>query len=157
MVCLEKFRWATLKTLLKDTSQTNQPKRVPLVITYNPALRSVSIIHKHLNILSASPRCANVFNATPLVAFRPSNNLGNLLVSAKLCNPNQSNQPRGSFRCGHNCLTCHYIADGLTSYTFYSTGEKSTMQSLSQTIHRRNQTTTQGHLQRTSQTCWQTN
>ena len=72
----------------KDTSQTNQPKRVPLVITYNPALRSVSsIIHKHLNILSSSPRCANVFNAAPLVAFHRSNNLSNLLVSAKLRNP----------------------------------------------------------------------
>ena len=75
----------------KDTSQTNQLKRVPLVITYNPALPSVSsIIHKHLNILSSSPRCANVFNAAPLVAFRRSNNLSNLLVSAKLRNPNQS-------------------------------------------------------------------
>ena len=108
----------------KDTSQTSQSKRVLLVITYNPALRSVaSIIHKHLNILSSSPRCANVFNAAPLVAFRRSNNLSNLLVSAKLRNPNQSNQPRGSFRCGYNCLTCNYITDGLTIYSFYSTGE----------------------------------
>ena len=106
----------------KDTSQTNQPKRVPFVITYNPALCSVSsIIHKHLNILSSSPHCAKVFNAAPLVAFRRSNNLSNLLVSAKLRNPNQSNQPRGSFRCGHDCLTCNYVTHGLT--TFYSTGE----------------------------------
>ena len=56
----------------KDTSQTNQPKWVPLVITYNPALRSVSsIIHKHLNILSSSPRCANVFNVHSLRCFPP--------------------------------------------------------------------------------------
>ena len=49
----------------KDTSEINQPKRVPLVITYNPALRSISsIIHKHLNILSSSPRCASVFKAS---------------------------------------------------------------------------------------------
>ena len=108
----------------KDTSDTNQPIRVPLVVAYNPALRSVSsIIHKHFNILSSSPRCANVFKATPLVAFRRTNNLSDLLVSAKLRNPTQNNLPHGSFRCGDNCLTCNYITDGRTSYTFHSTGE----------------------------------
>ena len=92
----------------RDTSDTNQPIRVPLVVTYNPALRSVSsIIHKHFNILSSSPRCANVFKTTPLVAFRRTNNLSDLLVSAKLRNPTQNKLPHGSFRCGDNCLTCN--------------------------------------------------
>ena len=106
----------------KDTPTTNQPQRVPLVITYHPALRYVSsimIFHKHFNILSSSPRCSNVFKAKPLVAFRRSINLSNLLVSAKLRKPATiTNQPRGSFRCGKNCLTCNYINDGLTNYTF---------------------------------------
>ena len=31
--------------------------------------------------------------------------------------------PPGFFRCGQNCATCPYITDGLTSYTFYATGE----------------------------------
>ena len=31
--------------------------------------------------------------------------------------------PPGSFRCGQNCATCPYITNGLTSYTFYATGE----------------------------------
>ena len=85
----------------KDTSDTNQPIRVPLVITYNPALRSVSyIIHEHFNILSSSPRCTNVFKA--LVAFRWTNNLSDLLVSAKLRNSPQNNPPHGSFRCEDN-------------------------------------------------------
>ena len=85
----------------KDTPDTDQPTRVPLVITYNPALRPVSsIIHKHFNILSSSPRCANVFKATPLVAFRRTNNLSNLLVSAKLPNPTHNISPHGSFLCG---------------------------------------------------------
>ena len=45
---------------LKDTSEINQPKRVPLLITFNPALGSISsIIYKHLNIVSSFPRCAN--------------------------------------------------------------------------------------------------
>ena len=31
--------------------------------------------------------------------------------------------PSGSFRCGKNCATCPYICHGLTTYTFFSTGE----------------------------------
>ena len=62
-----------------------QRQPLPLVITYNPVLRYVSsIINKHFNILSSSPRSTYVFKAKPFVAFRRSNNLGNILVSAKL-------------------------------------------------------------------------
>ena len=75
-------------------------------------------------ILSSSPRCTNVFKAKPFVAFRRSNNLSNILVSAKLHKPvTVNNEPRGSFRCGNNCLTSNYKNDGLTMYTFNSTGE----------------------------------
>ena len=110
----------------KYTTTANQPQRVPLVITYNPALRYVSsIINKHFNILSSSPRCTNVFKAELFVAFRRSNNLRNILVSAKLHKPvtAANAEPPGSFRCGNNCLTCIYINNGLTMYTFNSTGE----------------------------------
>ena len=31
--------------------------------------------------------------------------------------------PCGSFRCDKNCATCPYISHGLTTYTFFSTGE----------------------------------
>ena len=30
---------------------------------------------------------------------------------------------KGSFRCGKNCITCRYITDGRTNYTFSATGE----------------------------------
>ena len=32
-------------------------------------------------------------------------------------------QPRGSYPCGKNCLTCKYLSDGQTLYTFHATGE----------------------------------
>ena len=68
----------------------------------------------------------------PVVAFRRCPNLRDLLVSAKLLsnstNPNPQ-LPCGSFRCGKNCATCPYISDGLTSYTFFSTGETRTIKS----------------------------
>ena len=81
-------------------------------------------IHMFFNILSSSPRCTNVFKAKSFVAFRRSNNLSNILVSVKLHKPSTTaNAHRGSFRCGNNCLTCNYINDGLTNYTFSSAGE----------------------------------
>ena len=70
------------------------------------------------------------FKHLPVVAFRRCPNLRDLLVSAKLpsnsTNPNPQ-LPCGSFRCGKNCATCPYISDGLTSYTFFSTGETRTI------------------------------
>ena len=64
------------------------------------------------------------FQHPPVVAFQRSPNLRDLLVTAKL--PSNSANPRlpcGSFRCGKNCATCPYISHGLTTYTFFSTGE----------------------------------
>ena len=84
-----------------------------------------NLIHKHVNILSTSLRCTNVFKANPFAAFRRSHNLSNILVSAKLhVAATITNQPRGS--CGHfgdNCLTCNYINNGLAKYTFNSSSE----------------------------------
>ena len=72
------------------------------------------------------------FKHLPVVAFRRCPNLRDLLVSAQLpsnsTNPNPQ-LPCGSFRCGKNCATCPYISDGLTSYTFFSTGETRTIKS----------------------------
>ena len=106
---------------------TSQPSRVLLVITYNPALRSIStIIQRHFKILSSSPRCNSVFQTTPLVAFRrpyKSYNLRDILVRSKLRTDEQTDVSKGSFRCGKNCITCCYITDGRTDYTFSATGE----------------------------------
>ena len=58
-----------------DTSTLDKPKRFPLVITYNPALRSISsIIRKHFHILFI-PHCYNFFKSAPIVAYRRSSNL----------------------------------------------------------------------------------
>ena len=72
------------------------------------------------------------FKHLPVVAFRRCPNLRDSLVLAKL--PSNSTNPNpqlrcGSFRCGKNCAACPYISDGLTSYTFFSTGETRTIKS----------------------------
>jgi len=60
----------------------------------------------------------------PVVAFRRSPNLRDLLVTARISSNSSNPQlPSGSFRCGKNCATCPYISHGLTTYTFFSTGE----------------------------------
>ena len=46
--------------------------------------------------------------------------LSQLKLSSNSANPQS---PPGSFRCGKNCATCPYISHGLTTHTFFSTGE----------------------------------
>ena len=105
----------------------NKPTRVPFITTFNPSLPHISnIIKKHHHLLHSSDRCKKVFPNLPVVAFRRSPNLRDLLVSAKLSSNSTNPHPQlpsGSYRCGKNCATCPYISDGLTNYTFFSTGE----------------------------------
>ena len=71
----------------KDTtSTTNQPQRVPLVITYNPALRYVSsIINKHFNILSFCHFCLPVaLTFSKLNSSLPSDGLITLVICQTL-------------------------------------------------------------------------
>ena len=63
------YHYTYLSTYPQRHLTTNQPQRLLLVITYNPALRYVSsIINKHFNSLSSFPRCINVFKAKPFIA-----------------------------------------------------------------------------------------
>ena len=107
------------RRLTLQTKDVNKPKRIPFITTFNPSLPHISnIIKKHYSLLLSSNRCKKVFQHLPLVAFRRSLNLRDLLVTATI-----SSNSSGSFRCGKNCSTCSYISHGLTSYTFSSTGE----------------------------------
>ena len=106
------------------TIATDKSECVLVILTYNPALRSISsIIRKHFSILISSDRYRNIFKSVPIVAFRRSNNLTNFLVRAKLRNPLQNIPSRSSFQWGSHFSTCTYISNGLTSSTFPSTGE----------------------------------
>ena len=110
------------RQLTLQTKDINKPKRIPFITTFNPSLPH--IIKKHFNLLLSSHRCKSVFQHPPVVAFRRSPNLRDLLVTAKLpFNSTNPQLPSGSFRCGKNCATCPYICHELTSYTFFSTGE----------------------------------
>ena len=113
------------RRLTLQTKDVNKPKRIPFITTFNPSFPHISnIIKKHYNLLLSSNRCKKVFQHLPVVAFRRSPNLRDLLVTAKLSSNSAKPQlPSGSFRCGRNCATCPYISHGLTTYNFFSTGE----------------------------------
>ena len=115
-------------TLKEQSHDIKKPSRVPFTITYNPALPNINkILQKKQPILNSTARLQNIYKETPVVAYRRSPNLRDLLVRAKLKNPANpaTNQPHGTFRCNskHGCLTCPHIEDGRTTYTFSNTGE----------------------------------
>ena len=101
----------------KDTSD-----QIPLTITYNPALPNIQdMLCKKQSILHSIERLKNIFKEVPVAAFRRSPNLRDLLVSAKLA----STYKTCTFRCNskQGCLTCPFIENGQTSYTFTNRGE----------------------------------
>ena len=106
-----------------------KPVRVPFITTYNPTLANIhKVLRQKQPILKSTERMHEIFKETPVVAYRRSPNLRDLLLRAKLNNPANTAQPNhspGTFRYNskHGCLTCPLIDDGRTSYTFSNTGE----------------------------------
>ena len=79
-----------------------KPTRVLFIVTHNPTLPNIrEIPHKKQPILDSTERLHNIFSETPVVAFRRSPNLHDLLVRAKLKSPesNTLRHPPGTFRC----------------------------------------------------------
>ena len=102
---------------LKPRPQTNnQSARTPFVITFNPALPNASAtVRKNLKILHSSARCKQTFSPPPVVAYKRTPNLRDLLVRTQLrdnTNPQQK-APPGIYKCNHSrCLTCPFLQEG---------------------------------------------
>ena len=110
--------WRTLHPLHGRERKTAASREV---------FRNVINIYKkyqlwHFKILSSSLRCNSVFQSTPLVAFRLTDNLSDILVRSKLRTDQQTNVTMGSFRCAKNCTI-----DGRTNCSFSATGEMRTI------------------------------
>ena len=116
-------------TLKENSSEIKKPDRVAFITTYNPALPNIhKVLRQKQPILHSTGRLHDIFKETPVVAYRRSPNLRDLLVGAKLQNPGTANQPNHffcTFRCNpkHGCLTCPHIDNERTNYTFNNTGE----------------------------------
>ena len=112
---------------LKPRPQNNDSVRTPFVITYTPALPNVStVIRKNVNILQSSTRCKQTFPSPPIVAYKRSPNLRDLLVKSTLRDRiTPPKPPSGISKCRHpRCLTCPFLQQGQLKYTFSATKEE---------------------------------
>ena len=79
---------------INDTKTNNN--RVPLVVTYNPALPKLhAILQQHHQLLQVSTKCRDIFHDPPLVAYRKGRNLSQVLTSRRLrpTNPSDTDPP----------------------------------------------------------------
>ena len=90
-------------TLKENSPEIKKPDRVPFITTYNPALPNIhKVLRQKQPILHSTERLHDIFKEAPVVAYRRSPNLRDLLVRAKLQNPGTTTKPNhsfGTFRC----------------------------------------------------------
>lgn len=104
------------KSLLEYKDKTSMD-RVPLVLTYDSRLANASyLIRQHMPTLHADDRLKSIFREPPLVSFRRTRNLKDLLVSAKLptiqSNSEGMDKP-GFTKCPSNkCSLRNHIIEG---------------------------------------------
>ncbi|XP_078374399.1 uncharacterized protein LOC144657936 [Oculina patagonica] len=113
-------------TLQPQGQQITKTDRTPFVISFNPALPKISsVIKKHLNILQSSANCKEAFPHPPVIAYRRNASLRDLLVHSELTHKKFSKQQdAGVHKCNHpRCLTCSFLQEGQTNYTFFNTNE----------------------------------
>ena len=112
---------------LKPRPQNSNSDRTPFVSAFNPALSNVySALRKNFNILQASARCKHIFQSAPVVAYKRSPSLHGLLVRSQLRDHKVKPSPGSDIhKCHHpRCLTCPFLQDGQTKYTFSATKEE---------------------------------
>ena len=87
---------------LKRVEKQEGPKRVPLVITYHPTLPSISkLARNHWNVMvENSARLEKIFPLPPVIAYKRSKNLRDILVKAKLPAGKRSTRKKEGFKQG---------------------------------------------------------
>ena len=81
--CTTKARKTTREEALK-TKLNASTDRVPLVVTFNPALPNPhKILNDHQHVLHRSSKCQTIFEETPLVAYRRGRSLSQMLKNKK--------------------------------------------------------------------------
>ncbi|OCT61899.1 hypothetical protein XELAEV_18047931mg [Xenopus laevis] len=80
---------------------------MPLVVTYNPKLKTVRKTDRDLQgTLNTDESLKNIFPDPPLLAFRQSPNLKKLITRCALSQPTKN----GTYPCGKKqCKTCPHI------------------------------------------------
>ena len=108
----EKVKSIPRNLALERKQNKSNSERIPLVVTYHTGLPNLhAILKKNFPILKRSERCEMAIPEIPIIAYRRTRNLRDILVRARLKNPNNTKQP-GFYRCGDKrCKTCEYTND----------------------------------------------
>ena len=95
---------------LKKVEKIAEKKQEVMVITFHPALPSMSaVIRKHWNVMiSSDTDLAECFTKPSIVAYRRSKNLKDILVKAKIEPPNRTRKRTGFQRCKRSCVMCSF-------------------------------------------------
>ena len=113
---------------LEPRQQNNNANLLPFVITFNPVLPNpASTVRKHLAILQSSNQCKQTFYSPPVLAYKRSASLRDLLVRTRLHDPKNKVQKStsGIYRCKHpRYLTCPFLREGQDKYIFFCTKEE---------------------------------
>ena len=114
------------------TQPFNRKKRNPLRLTEHPLshpstlrYQISSVVNKYTTLLQSTANCKKAFPNPTVIAYRRNASLRDLLVHSTLPHENSSGQqPAGIKRCNHpRCLTCSFLREGQTNYTFFTTNE----------------------------------
>ena len=82
--------------------------RVPFVLTYNPVHSTIATtIHKYLPILHSSSRCKEAIPDPPMVAFRRTSNIKDILVRSTMKDP-EAEAPNLGFHPCQKCAACSH-------------------------------------------------
>ena len=110
------------ETLLAPSSQ-NSTNRIPFVTNYCPQLpRFNSIFRKYECILKSDDHLNKVFPEKPVIAYRRTPTLRDMLVKSNL-KPilSEPPKPHGFYHCHrHNCTTCSHSVESTTFYTHHT-------------------------------------
>ena len=96
------------EALKKVERKEEKAKRETLVITYHPALPSISkTIQKHHKVMvSQSKYLQRIFSRPSLVAYKRPKNLADLLIRAKVDNKRSERKKNGFVHCDRACMAC---------------------------------------------------
>ena len=115
---LERVKGLQRDTLLNRESKSKDGTRIPIVLTFHPALNEVhEILRKCENILLVDREHRRVFSGKLFVSFRKAKNFKDTLVRAKLQPENEELVEKGTHKCnGRRCQICPMMQEGSMFY-----------------------------------------
>ena len=115
---LERVKGLQRDTLLNRESKSKDGTRIPLVLTFHPALNEVhEILRKCESVLLVDREHRRVFSGKLFVSFRRAKNFKDTLVRAKLQPENEELVEKGTHKCnGRRCQICPMMQEGSMFY-----------------------------------------